>query len=356
MDIEQNGGFIVGAVTQMVRQGLRIKNLISRFKIIGNSVQDIVKASYKKNGLYDIVLVISALNNSEPNFQKKLSKIIKENNLSFFKDIDLKFIHTAADLKNELNNLKKIVNSITKNIGGKAVIDDISKSVLEIRMMSLEESNQAIEQLTKDVKTKKSWWTKRKDKSKDKSKSKTSINDKYKEAYEHIMENFDEGSKQHKIARTTKHAIKIEGETARLDNALKQFNLASQQFQMEFMYHGLYNNKKNVKNDLLDHTINITNSINNCKSSDLKGISFCIFNDIKKLKEQISYKPNNMHEEIMTLIKFMPEIVGDKYLEPVKYTDYNLLNSMLGGAQQNTYQKKYQKYLKKYNDLQNLNL
>ena len=71
-----------------------------------------------------------------------------------------------------------------------------------------------------------------------------------------------------------------------------------------------------------------------------------------------------MHEEIMIVIKFMPEIVSDKYLEPISYTDYNLLNeildvstsTMLGGAQQNTYQKKYQKYLKKYNDLQNFYL
>ena len=98
--------------------------------------------------------MVCQYNNSEPNFQNKLSKIINENNLSFFKDIDLKFIHNAVDIKNELNNLKKIVNSISRNIGGKAVINDISKTVLEIRMMSLEESNQAIEELTMDVKKK----------------------------------------------------------------------------------------------------------------------------------------------------------------------------------------------------------
>ena len=76
-DINQNGGFVLDTLLSFIKEGLRIKALYDQFKSISLPIQEIVRDSFKPNGLYDIVTVIHALSISDTSDKIKIDKIIK---------------------------------------------------------------------------------------------------------------------------------------------------------------------------------------------------------------------------------------------------------------------------------------
>ena len=147
MNLEQDGGFVVDTLLAVIKEGIRIRGQYLKFKAIGMSVQEIVRDSFKPNGLYDIVTSISALNNADPQTQIKMNQVIEQNNLSFFKDFSLKFVHTAGELKTEIEKLRDIVNEVAENIGGQAVANELAITIKDSSELSLQETEEMAENL-----------------------------------------------------------------------------------------------------------------------------------------------------------------------------------------------------------------
>ena len=349
----QNGGFVMGTLIQMIQKGLKIKHLMKRFKLIGVSIQDILRDSFKKNGLYDICVVISSVSNNDENFKKKSKIIIESNNLTFFKDINLKFIHTSKDLQNELENLRNIVNGVAEYFGGEIVLNDLSEAVKLSQNISLEESRDLVDELGKDMK-KKSFFSKLTFKKK----KQTTYNDKYEHTYDHLIQTYDKSDKKHKAAKLAKMAIKIETKTALLENGLRQFNLAAQQFQIEFMYYGIYNKNQNQLNlELINYSIELSEIITNCNKNDLKGIANCVSKYMKNKKNNINLTSNTINDQIQIFLKYFPELIDIKYREQINYIDYTVINTVIETSANITllggnYYNKYKKYEIKYLELQ----
>ena len=355
MNIEQqDGGFVFDTVISLVKEGLKIRSLYKKFKAIGMSVQEIVRDSYKPNGLYDIVTVISTLNTFDDSKKKKMEEIIQKYNLKYFKDLNLKFVYSARDLKVEIEKLRDIVNEVAKNIGGKAVANELASTIKDSSDMTLESTDLMVEDLKKDVK-KKGFFSKLK-RSKDKNKSR---NDKYSETYDTMMDNYDSKSKIYKAARTAKMAIKINDLIRNLEDALKQFNMASQQFQIEFLYHSYNNKDDNNNSELIDFGLSLSKVIKQCPKDDIKGISECINIYLNNKKKSINnQKHKTLNDEIKIVVKYFPEVVDEKYKRQVEVVDYQLLTSTIdsigGGLElikNNNYKYKYSKYKKKYEEL-----
>lgn len=355
MNLEQDGGFVVDTLLAVIKEGIRIRGKYLKFKAIGMSVQEIVRDSFKPNGLYDIVTSISALNNADPQTQIKMNQVIEQNNLSFFKDFSLKFVHTAGELKTEIEKLRDIVNEVAENIGGQAVANELAITIKDSSELSLQETEEMAENLKHDVK-KKGFLSKVRSRIKKKPKNRDK---RYDAAYDHIMITYDESSKIHKAAKAAKMGLKIDDLTTNLDDALKQFNLSSQQFQIEFVYHTYQNDKlKNNKLDLIDFTLDLTNAINACDKNDIKGISSCVNKYFTSQKSNLNNQNRSLNEEVTIFIKQFPEIINKNFKRDTRMVDYNLINrtidnvfSSSSGGGMIDYSQKYKKYKMKYLNL-----
>ncbi len=416
MDQTNKVGGAVGAVLGIVKEGLRIKALYQRFKSIGTSVQDVIEDSYKPGGLYQIVYLIDLLyphtntgntksvqrarlkrfykvynpnKLSKDNIEKVLDKY-KENYTSLFENlvkkygeepnkyqlwegdeeilgysynelvkymserdvgrgyttyeqmiitenirrrlkIDLKFVHTARELKLELENLRKICNYIAKNISGEeirtALTVDSQFEPGEKRKLE-KDNNEAMHS------PKKSFFSK----------------------FKHPKISKDQ------FLRTGKVALTIGSLTAKLDNALKQFNLAAQQFHIEFIFNKSLQSPLN--NNVILDLLKITNSIiNKCSLNEnttkVDNVPIvCIQKQIQEYIDKESTSTFNIYKEIQILTKtglIEPNVftidIGNEFID---YESISISESLSGGniSEQEAYIL-YKKYKKKYLLLKN---
>ena len=107
--ILQQGGFI-GSILSAAKGVWKIKIKVNEFKLIAETIQEIVRDSFKPNGLYDITIVCSAM--ADPLLKQKIETIIEKYHLPLGELDQLTFLQTAKELKKERREIGRVGTSL----------------------------------------------------------------------------------------------------------------------------------------------------------------------------------------------------------------------------------------------------